>query len=491
MEIAGVIERVERIAEVRANPAASASTISSGLVAVREAQAWLDAQHAGLVGQLRHVDSFPEKTIADAARSSLGAASRTTERSATLDATPTLASALGDGAITAGHVDALTRTSKRLSPSKRDELFERADALVAVAAAATVDAFARRLESEAKRLDDVDGDERLRRQRCAARARSWVDGEGMWNLSARLDPVAGVKVAARLDATVEALFAEAVPDECPADPIEKQRYLAAQAVTRLLTDVAGVRPRPGRAEFVAVIDADAHGQTGPVSEFSIPVEIPARCSPCWRATPTSPVSSSATASCCTPQELEPRPHHPTRQPCATTSASWVVLVLCDPRLLSRLRPLQAASRHLVAQRGPNRLGQPAAGLQRPSLQGSPRRLAHRAGSQPGVDPHPARRQCARHRATHPTNRRLTATRPGHRTRMSRPRGRYRRRDASGRVPASMPPTARPERARQRPLAGPTRRRCSCRSAPGGRSSTSAPTTTGVSAPRSCSATPTT
>ena len=72
------------IAAVRANPSASVVTISSGLVAVREAQAWLDAQHAGLVAQLRQVDSFPEKTIADAAKSSLGRASKTTERSATL-----------------------------------------------------------------------------------------------------------------------------------------------------------------------------------------------------------------------------------------------------------------------------------------------------------------------------------------------------------------------------------------------------------------------
>ena len=276
MEIAGVIERVERIASVRSNPAASAATISSGLVAVREAQAWLDAQHAGLVAQLRQVDSFPEKTIADAAKTSLGQASKSTERSATLDATPGLGAALGDGAITAGHIDAVTRTSKRLDPAKRDALFERADALANVAVAATVDEFARRLELEAKRLDDLDGQERLERQRRAARARSWVDAEGMWNLSARLDPLTGVKVAARLDATVEALFAESVPDGCPQDPIEKQRYLVAQAVTRLLTDTTGVGTRPGRSEFVAVIDADAPGQTGPVVEFAIPVEIPAR-----------------------------------------------------------------------------------------------------------------------------------------------------------------------------------------------------------------------
>jgi hypothetical protein len=276
MEVAGVIERVEHIAGVSANPTASASTISSGLVAVREAQAWLDAQHAGLVAQLRQVDSFPEKTIADAAKSSLGHASKSVDRSATLHASPELAVALGDGAITSGHIDALTRTSKKLDPAKRDELFERADGLAAVAAAATVEEFAKRLELEARRLDDVDGEERLDRQRRAARARSWVDGEGLWNLSARFDPVTGVKMAARLEATVEALFAETVPEGCPVDPIEKQRYLTAHAVARLFTDATSVGSRPGRAEYVVVIDADATGQPGPVGEFAIPVEIPAR-----------------------------------------------------------------------------------------------------------------------------------------------------------------------------------------------------------------------
>jgi hypothetical protein len=86
-----------------------------------------------------------------------------------------------------------------------------------------------------------------------------------------------VRVAARIDATVQALFAEQVPDECPADPIEKQRYLHAQAVTQLLLDHAhDATPSRPRPEFVAVIDADAPGRHGPVAEFSIPVEIPAR-----------------------------------------------------------------------------------------------------------------------------------------------------------------------------------------------------------------------
>ena len=293
MQIAGVIERVERIASVRTNSAADADLISSGFVAVREVQAWCDAQHAGMVSQLRGIDSFPEKTVADAAKQSLGQASKSTERSDTLNKTAKLAEALDDGAITAEHVDAVTRASKKLDGAKRDELIERADTLVDIAKAGTVDEYAHRLDLEAKKLQEGNGLDRLERQRRNARARSWVDAEGMWNLSVTLDPLTGVKVAARIDTTMQALFANVVADECPTDPFEKQRYLAARTVAQLLLDNAlnaddddddpaqptpprprPTRPRPGAPEFLAVIDADAPNQTGPVAEFSIPVEIP-------------------------------------------------------------------------------------------------------------------------------------------------------------------------------------------------------------------------
>jgi hypothetical protein len=274
MEIAGVIERVERIGDVRAHPAAPAGLISSGLVAVREIEAWCAAQHAGLVAALRQVDSFPEKTIADAAKSSLGHASKTTQRSATLDATPKLADALSDGAITAGHIDAVTRTSKKLDPAQRRDLLHRADALVGVAAAGTIEEFARRLELEATRLQTDDGMDRLERQRRATRLSTWVDVDGMWNLRGRFDPITGVKLAATLDGAVETLFAESTPDTAPSDPIEKQHHLRALALAHLLDGAAS--GRPGRGEFVVVVDADAPHRRGPVAEFSIPVEIPAR-----------------------------------------------------------------------------------------------------------------------------------------------------------------------------------------------------------------------
>jgi hypothetical protein len=295
MEIGAVVERVGHISAVRSNPTADADLIESGLVAIREVQAWCDAQHAGLVARLRDVDSFPEQRIAKASKKSLGQAAKSTERSKTLAKTPNLADALDDGAITADHVDAVTKASKQLDGAKQAEMIDRADALADVAKAGSVEEFSRRLDLERKRLQGDDGMDRLARQRRNVRARSWVDAEGMWNLTVKFDPVTGIRVAARIDAMVQAMFGEAVPAECPTDPIEKQRYLAAHAVARLLLDEAldghtepsdtdeaapaeprPPRPRSGRPEFVAVIDADAPGCDGPVAEFSIPVEIPAR-----------------------------------------------------------------------------------------------------------------------------------------------------------------------------------------------------------------------
>jgi hypothetical protein len=298
-EIVGVVERVGHISAVRSNPAADADLVQSGLVAIREVQAWCDAQHAGLVARLRDIDSFPEQRIATASKKSLNHAAKSTERSTTLGQTPKLAEALDDGAITADHVDAVTRASKQLDGPKQAELIERANALADVARAGTVEEFARRLDVERKRLQDDDGMDRLARQRRNVRARSWVDAEGMWNLAAKFDPVTGVRVAARIDAMMQATFAETVPDECPSTrsrnsatspptppPASSSTKPSTTAWTPPQTGPPTTpdhpdltrppRPRPAKPEFIAVIDADAPGHTGPVAEFSIGVEIPAR-----------------------------------------------------------------------------------------------------------------------------------------------------------------------------------------------------------------------
>ena len=277
MDSVGVAERAEHIVAVRDDAAATDDLVESGLVAVREIQSWAEAQHAALVAKLS-ADGFAEARVANAAKTSIGAANKSTQRAKTLGATPKLAETLGDGQTTAAHVDAVTRAAAQLPVAQRGELFDRVDALADVAAASTVEAFARRVALEAKRIQSDDGIDRLERQRRAVRASSWVDGDGMWNLRGQFDPVTGVRLASKLSATVEALFAEAVPEGCPQDPVEKQKFLTGHALIALIDGTAGVA-RSGRSEYVVVVDADADPAThgpGPVAEWPIPVEIPAR-----------------------------------------------------------------------------------------------------------------------------------------------------------------------------------------------------------------------
>ena len=277
MDPAAVAERVQHIVAVRDDVSASDDLIESGLVAVREVQAWADAQHAALVAKMSS-DGLAEATIARAAKTSIGAATKSTQRSKTLTSTPKLAETLGHGQTTAGHVDAVTRAAAQLPTAQRGELFERVDALAPVAAASTVEQFARRVALEAKRIQADDGLDPLASQRRNVRASSWVDVDGMWNLRGQFDPVTGVRLASKLAATVEAMFAEKVPEGCPEDPVEKQKFLTGHALIALIDGTVGVA-RAGRAEYVVVIDADADPNPdgpGPIAEWPIPVEIPAR-----------------------------------------------------------------------------------------------------------------------------------------------------------------------------------------------------------------------
>jgi hypothetical protein len=277
MDPVAVAERVHRIVAVRDDAAASDDLIESGLVAVREVQAWAEAQHGALVAKLS-ADSFAEARVAKASKTSLGAAVKATQRSRTLAATPKLAGALGDGETTAAHIDVVTRAAAQLPAAQRDELLAQADELAAVAAVSTPEQFARRVAIEVKRIQADDGIDRLARQRRNVRVSTWVDTDGMWNLRGLFDPVSGVRLAAKLQATIEAMFAQAVPEGCPDDPFEKQKFLAAHALMALIEGTAGVA-RAGRAEFVVVIDADADAASdgpGPIAQWPIPVEIPAR-----------------------------------------------------------------------------------------------------------------------------------------------------------------------------------------------------------------------
>jgi hypothetical protein len=276
MEVGGVIEEVHRITDVRGDDTACRKDCETALRAVGRLEAWLAASKAALTSRLSSQVSFPEQTIADCTRGSTRDAIKDKERADTLDAVPSFADALDEAAITAGHVDALTRAVKGLdNDEQRNELRDRAAGLVGVATAATVEQFRRRLGIEAKNIRRDDGLDRLERQRRDTQLRTWVDGDGMVCLSGRFDPVTGRLLIAKLDHAVQALFAESTPDSCPADPIRKQHHLQALALVRLVEGTTGTGS--GRPEFVVVVDASQpDGAGGPAVDWGIPVEVPHR-----------------------------------------------------------------------------------------------------------------------------------------------------------------------------------------------------------------------
>ena len=260
MDVTAVCQRVRAVASVRA--AAVAGTVArvdveAALRSITVVRSWLAAAEADLAAGLAGLASFPEQAVAAASRSSLSEGGRVLERAGTLGSVPALAGALNSGAVTPGHVDAVSRVAKGLDGvAERAELLRRADGLAGVAAAGSVADFRKRLEREASTIRADGGMARFERQKAAVRLRRWTDDDGMWCLFARFDPLTGVRLSAGLDAEVEARFAQSVPEGCPTDPLAKQQFLAAMALAGLVTG-EGVASRPGRPEFVVVIETDA------------------------------------------------------------------------------------------------------------------------------------------------------------------------------------------------------------------------------------------
>lgn len=240
MDLAIVVEQVQHIAAVRATDSADRASLEAALCDVGRLESWLAGTKAGLTSKLSAVVSFPEQTIADCTRGSTRDAINDKARADTLEAAPSLADALDSASVTTGHVDAVTKAGRSLDAEQRAELIERLDrGLLDVAAVASIEQWRRRLAIEVKNIRRDDGVDRLERQKRATSLRTWTDGEGMWCLSGRFDPVTGVTLAAKLDSAVNALFAEQTPTTCPTDPIEKQRHLAARALSSLIEGSGG------------------------------------------------------------------------------------------------------------------------------------------------------------------------------------------------------------------------------------------------------------
>jgi hypothetical protein len=243
---------------------------------LRRLRSWLEGREVALARAVAVVSSYPEKTLAEAAGSTLRHAEQVVRRADTATEIPAFDVSLQAGRVTGEHVDALGRVLRQLAPETRTRLVDHAEQLLAVAEVSTADEFARAVRRQARRLEpEGDAEARLGRQRQAVRLNTWIDRDtGMGRWSAAWDPVTMLLLENRLDAQVDALFHDTTPEGCPTDPLDKQGFLRAHALLALL-DGGGVRL--GRPEIVVVVDHTQPQPDGtPTIDWDLPIDIPRR-----------------------------------------------------------------------------------------------------------------------------------------------------------------------------------------------------------------------
>jgi hypothetical protein len=235
---------------------ATLDEIKAGLASIHLVSSWLEAKRLAFTSRLSEVSSFPENDLATAARTGQQAAATVVKRAETVAKMPEFGRSLADGAISAEHVDAVTRGLQRLAPAERPAFASQASRLALLAGNSTAHQFAKAVQRETDAITARDGSDLLTRQKAAARLRTWRDRDtGMWCFKGQLDPETGMLISGKVDATLAAKFAEKVPDGAPSDPGEKQDWLRAQALIALIIGDPATRSSGGRPEAVVVIDS--------------------------------------------------------------------------------------------------------------------------------------------------------------------------------------------------------------------------------------------
>jgi hypothetical protein len=275
MRTGEVHELVDRAAEVDAS-CTDCAVLAAAVADLRRLKSWVEGREVDLVQRIAEVSSFPEKSFAEAANTSLRNGGQVLERAQTAASVPELGASLADGRVSGDHVDVLTRTLRGLTPPLREQLIEEGERLAKIAERSTPDEFARSVRETARRLETAsDGLDRLERQKRAIRFSSFIDKEtGMGRWQATWDPETMVQLETKIDNQLQAMFHDRQPEGCPTDLLEKQSYLRALAVVALLDGHGG---RSGKPEVIVVVDHTQPGPDGrPAVDWGLPVELPER-----------------------------------------------------------------------------------------------------------------------------------------------------------------------------------------------------------------------
>jgi hypothetical protein len=177
-------------------------------------RSWLDAVDVAVTRRSRQLYTA---TLSGSARSAhaaetLGAQGRRSPRQAraaagragVCDRMPGFESALIDGTVSSGHVDAVADASRRLDSTGQAVLDSFADELLSAATATSVVEYQRFVRDLVQRCSTSDQAHELTRQRSKNRLIRWTDKiTGMHKMLADVDPETAAKIWTALDAKLE------------------------------------------------------------------------------------------------------------------------------------------------------------------------------------------------------------------------------------------------------------------------------------------------
>jgi hypothetical protein len=157
---------------------------------------WLDAMDARIAvraAQLAAVGTSEDAStvLAGGGRRSRRDAEAAADRGTVCARLPLLSTALANGTVTAGHVDAIASTARQLDDDGQERLADHEESLVEAAALLTPEQFGRQCRDLARHLSDDGGLSRQERMRRDRNVRRWVDRyTGLSKTLLSLDPLA-------------------------------------------------------------------------------------------------------------------------------------------------------------------------------------------------------------------------------------------------------------------------------------------------------------
>ncbi len=233
---------------------------------IKAVRGFIDSYEARLTAHVQHLNAAGQSAPAADLHTRNGGVSaneaRQKERRAeALGHAPSLADKLADGAVTAGHADALANATTRVDDEILAEFFEHEAALATDAARMTPEEFGRNCRDMIRHLERDAGVERAERQRRETRLTKKVDREGMYVLNARLHPELGHAVFNAIDAETAALV------KAGGDRSVDRSQVSAEALGNLVTGGHQAQ-RPAEAEIRLHVD-ERTGSTGELHEHSV------------------------------------------------------------------------------------------------------------------------------------------------------------------------------------------------------------------------------